>query len=269
MVLAFIGLLIIGVSILLFLGAFRPREAGILIESEPISTVFINNKEVGKTPYEVNLKPGEITIRIKPERINGQDIDDYETKINLESGIKTIIKRIFDETEEKSSGAVVSFEKVNGEDGLVTVVSVPDNAQVIIDNKVYGYTPLRVKISAGDHNLVVSAEKYLDKQLPIKVVRGYKLTASVKLAKLNEPIPTAMPTQIQTEKIKIIETGTGFLRVREEAGLNFSEVAQVKPGEIYEVLETNKENDWYKIKVGEIEGWVTGDFVEKVLDSTN
>lgn len=266
-ILAFVGLGIIGFSILLFLGAFKPQEAGILIESEPASVVYINNKEVGVTPYEVNMDPGEIIIRIKPKSTNGQILDDYETKINLESGIKTIIKRIFKETEEESSGAVVSFEKINGEDGLVTIVSVPDNAQVIIDNKVYGYTPLRVKIPAGDHNLIVSAEKYLEKQLPIKVVKGYKLTASVKLGKLPEPVPTEAPILI--EKIEIIETGTGFLRARQEAGINFPEVFQVKPGEIYDILEINETGDWYKIKVNEIEGWVLGEFVKRISNSTN
>lgn len=262
-ILAFVGLGIIGFSILLFLGAFKPQEAGILIESEPDAIVYINNKEAGVTPYEANMDPGEITIRVKPKSTNGQILDDYETKINLESGIKTIIKRIFKETEEESSGVVVSFEKINGEDGLVTIVSIPDNSQVIIDNKVYGYTPLRVKIPAGDHNLIVSAEKYLEKQLPIKVVKGYKLTASVKLGKLPEPVPTEVPAQV--EKIEILDTGTGFLRVREEPGLNFPEVFQVKPGEIYDILEINEAGDWYKIKVNEIEGWVLGKFAKKII----
>lgn len=265
--LALVGLGIVVISILLFLGAFKPQEAGILIESEPVSIVYINNKEVGITPYEVSLKPGEITIRIKPNQAEGQLLDDYETKINLEPGIKTIIKRVIKETEADSSGVVVSFEKINGEDGLITVVSVPDNAQVIIDGRVYGYTPLRVKISAGEHDLVISAEKYLEKSLPIRVVKGYKLTASVKLAKLNQTIPIEFPVQV--EKIEILDTGTGFLRVREDSMLNSKEVGQVKPGEIYEILETNEKGDWYKIRVNGIEGWVSGEFVKKILDSSN
>jgi hypothetical protein len=162
---------------------------------------------------------------------------------------------------------VVSFEKINGEDGLVTVVSVPDNAQVIIDGKVYGYTPLRIKIPVGDHNLVISAEKYLEKSLPIRVIKGYKLTASIKLAKSVVPIPTEIP--IPKEKIEILDTGIGFLRVRENPGLNFPEVAQVKTGEIYEILETDETGKWYKININNIEGWILGEFTKKILDSNN
>lgn len=260
------GLTIIGISILYFFRVFNPPMGGILIDSEPGSSVFINNKEVGKTPYEATLSPTEITIRIKPDTINGQPIDDYETKTKLVSGIKTIIKRIFKETEAESSGVVVSFEKISGSDGLVTVVSIPDNAQVIVDNKIYGYTPLKIKISEGNHNLIISAEKYFEKSLPIVVVKGYELTASVKLAKMIDPLPTSTPNPVPKEQIEILNTNIGYLRAREGAGINFPEVFQVKPGEIYEILETNEDKDWYKITVNEIEGWVSGEFVKKVTD---
>ena len=178
------GLLIAGTVILYFLGLFKEQMAGILIESDPVSKVFINNKEVGITPYEADLKSGEIGVKIKPNPIEGVILDDYETKINLVSGIRTIVKRIFRPNEEDSSGAIVSFEKIGGDNSFVTVVSVPDNAQVLIDGKIHGYTPIRINVPAGDHVLVVSSNNYLDKKLPIKVYKGYKLTASVKLAQI-------------------------------------------------------------------------------------
>lgn len=183
-VLIIFSLLIVGVLILYFLGLFKEQMAGILIESDPISKVFIDNKEVGITPFEADLKSGEISVKIKPNPIEGVILDDYETKINLVPGIRTIVKRIFKPNEEDSSGAVVSFEKIGGDNSFVTVVSVPDNAQILIDGKIYGYTPKRINIPAGDHLLVVSSNKYLDKSLPIKVYKGYKLTASVKLAQI-------------------------------------------------------------------------------------
>jgi len=192
-ILIIFGFLTVGLIILYFLGMFKEQMAGILIESDPVSKVFINNKEVGITPYESDLKSGEISVKIKPNPIEGVTLDDYETKINLVPGIRTIIKRIFKPKEEDSSGAVVSFEKIGGDDSFVTVVSIPDNAQILIDGKIYGYSPIRINIPAGDHILVVSFNKYLDKRLPIKVYKGYNLTASVKLARLEEPIPTEEP----------------------------------------------------------------------------
>ena len=265
--LSIIGIVFIGLSVLYFLDFFKPQNAGILIESDPVATVFIDNQEVGKTPYEAEVSPKEIMIKIKPESVDGQTFDDYETKVNLVSGIKTIVMKTFRQNEEYSSGVIVSFEKVGSGDSFVTVVSVPDNAQVLIDDKVYGYTPLRIAVPGGDHNLLVVADKYLKKQLPIRVYKGFKLTAFVKLAKSDEPQATPAPVLSGMDikiRIKINETDVGFLRVRSGASVGFPEVAQVKPTEEYDVIEEGENGSWYKIKVGEVEGWVSSEFVTKL-----
>lgn len=279
-ILALIGISFVGFAVLLFLGVFNEQQSGVLVESDPEATVYINDVEVGKTPYEANRESGEILLRIKPDLINGVTLDDYETKIDLVPGIRTIVKRVFRETEESSSGVVVSFDKLGGIESLVTVVSVPDNAQVSIDGKVYGYTPLRVKIPAGDHTLLVSSDKYLEKSLPIRVYAGYKLTASVKLAKSDKPKePEQLAVLGETTetpnlgRIKINKTDTGFLRVRSGANTGFPEIAQVKPDDEYDILEEGENASWYKIKVvsttnegatNEIEGWVSSEFVTKI-----
>jgi len=265
--LSIIGIVFIGLSVLYFLDFFKPQNAGILIESDPVATVFIDNQEVGKTPYEAEVSPKEIMIKIKPESVDGQTFDDYETKVNLVSGIKTIVMKTFRQNEEYSSGVIVSFEKVGSGDSFVTVVSVPDNAQVLIDDKVYGYTPLRIAVPGGDHNLLVVADGYLKKQLPIRVYKGFKLTAFVKLAKSDEPQATPAPVLSGMDikiRIKINETDVGFLRVRSGASVGFPEVAQVKPTEEYDVIEEGENGSWYKIKVGEVEGWVSSEFVTKL-----
>lgn len=266
--LAIVGIIVISFAILFFLGLFKDQVAGVLIESDPVSKVFIDGEEVGNTPYEADIKPGEVTIKIEPQQTGDEVLDDYETKINLVPGIRTIVKRVFKPNEEDSSGALVSFEKIGGTDAYVTVVSVPDSARVIIDGKGYGYTPLRVTIPAGDHELLISSDGYLDKTLPIKVYKGYKLTASVKLAKSNETDPPVSPTATASgtlnEKIKINNTDVGFLRVRSGASTGFPEVAQVKPGEIYDVIEEGEHGKWFKIKIGDVEGWVSAEFVTKI-----
>lgn len=268
-----LGLIIAGYVILTLLGLFKEQEAGILIESEPIATVFIDGQEVGRTPYEINRKSGGISLKIKPDQKDNLVLDDYETKINLVPGIKTIVKKNFRETEDLSSGIIVSFEKLGGRNSYVTVISVPDNSQVIIDGKVYGYTPLRVEIPAGDHNLIVSSDKYLEKSLPIRVYSGYKLTASVKLAKANQETKQESvvlgESLLNTVKIKINKTDIGFLRVRSGANTGFPEIGQVKPDEEYDILEEGENGNWFKIKLvnsdgQEIEGWVSAEFVTKI-----
>lgn len=274
-VLAMLGLGLIGIAVLAFLGIFRDQISGILIESDPEAVVYINNEEVGKTPYEQNRKAEEITIRIKPISTEGVILDDFETKLSLVPGIKTIIKRSFKESEDDSSGAIVSFEKLGGDESFVTVISIPDNSQVLIDGKVQGYTPLRVKVPAGDHTLIVSSEKYLEKSLPIRVYKGYKLTASVKLAKIKEntvqELAVLAEETVRLGRIRINKTDLGYLRVRSGANIGFPEIGQVKPDEEYEILEEGEHVSWYKIQLPDEEGqesgrqgWVSAEFVTKL-----
>lgn len=270
-----IGLSIVGYAVLEFLGFFKPQKAGIYVDSEPKATVYINGLEVGKTPFETDREPGEILVQIKPEVDQGSIYDDYETKVDLTPGVKTIIKRSFNESEDKSSGAIVSFEHAGATESLVTVVSIPDNSQVTVDDRVYGYTPIRISLSAGDHKLVVSSKGYLDKQLPIKVYRGYKLTASVKLG-LDQESQTETPKKEDLSikpRVKIKKSDTGFVRVRSGAGTGFPEISQVKPDEVYELLETGERGKWYKIQIVRttnsgatdvLEGWVSADFAVKI-----
>lgn len=264
--LTFLGICLMGFSVLLYVGFFKSENAGILIDSEPASIVYIDNTEVGSTPYEANRRPGEILVRIKPVTGQERTLDDYETRINLVSGIRTIIKRNFRENDDYSSGAIVSFEKTDRNESFVTAVSIPDNAQIAIDGKVYGFTPIRISVPPGDHTLSVSASGYLDKQLPIRVYKGYKLTASVKLAKSNEPEPSPTPNTSDSVlfRVRVNKTDVGFLRVRSGSSVGFPEVGQVKEGEEYGVIETGENGKWYKIKFGESEGWVSAEFVTKI-----
>lgn len=273
--LALIGLTFIGISILAFMGIFKEQDAGVLIETEPESVVYIDNQEVGKTPYEATREAKEITLRIKPIVPDGTTLDDFETKLSLVPGIKTIVKRTFKESEDDSSGAIVSFEKLGGDESYVTIISIPDNSQVFIDGKAQGYTPLRVKVSAGDHTLIVSADKYLEKSLPIRVYKGYKLTASVKLAKIKENVETELAVlaeeTVSLGRIRINKTDLGYLRVRSGANIGFPEIGQVKPDEEYEILEEGEHVSWYKIQLPDEEGketgrrgWVSAEFVTKL-----
>lgn len=271
--LSIVGLALVFVSVLNFLGLFKPQDAGLMVDSDPQSKVFVDGVEKGITPFELNTSPKEVSLKLVPE---DGTLDDYETKVSLVPGVRTIIKRSFRKTDDLTSGAIVSFERAGSNESLLAVVSYPDNAQIKIDGRIYGYTPLRVIVSPGDHDLVVSQAGYMDKSLKIKIYKGYKLTASVKLGK-NEQKETEEDKnkveELDLGRIKINKTDTGFLRVREGAGTGFPEVTQVKPNEVYKIIEIGERGKWYKIAVPqktntgetqEIYGWVSADFVAKL-----
>ncbi len=68
------------------------------------------------------------------------------------------------------------------------------------------------------------------------------------------------------DKVKILPTGMGWLRVRAEPILSAAEITKVNVGEKFELLE--EKTGWVKIKLPDgQEGWVSADFVEKIEEA--
>jgi len=65
----------------------------------------------------------------------------------------------------------------------------------------------------------------------------------------------------QINEVLIKETETGWLNVRQGAGTNYSIITKIYPGESYELLEETEE--WYKIKIGDKEGWIFNSYAIK------
>jgi hypothetical protein len=264
----FLVLGIITTLILFFTGAFKQQGAGIVVESTPVSLVFINGNQVGRTPYQATRDPGEITVKLVPEN-NPSEFTTFETKVTLISGIQTVIKREIGISDEVSAGEILSFEKTGGSDASLSMVSIPDAAKIFIDGNQRGFAPYKVNsISPGSHQLVFSASGYNDRTISLTALTGYQLTVVVKLAK-NGDIQASPTPQPQTESSKIyiviLDTPNGFLRVRSEPATTGTEIARVKPGERYVVTQEDTQSGWTKIEyeTGK-EGWVSSQYVKKV-----
>jgi uncharacterized protein YgiM (DUF1202 family) len=249
----------------------NPESAGILVDTQPESIVYIDDTQVGRTPYESTRKPGEVLIKLVPESFE-KPLAPYETKVNLASGIKTIIQRDFAATEEESSGVIVSFEKVGGDEASISVVSMPDSAQILIDGKVMGFSPIKTSsLAEGEHPIEVTADGYNSKSLLVRTQRGYKLTAFFKLSPKTEEERDDNQEEVKGEEeeavpqIEILPTPTGFLRVRSEPSTLATEVGQVKPGDVFGIQDEDERTGWFKIEYEEGEmGWVTSQYVKKV-----
>lgn len=254
---------IVGLAFFL-IGYFKPKEASIFVETTPTSLVYINGREVGRTPYRSSVSPGEVIVKLVPEA-RDVALAPFETKVNLLSGIETVIRREFGGTEDVSSGEIISFEKVGGKEASLAVVSVPDSAQVKIDGAIRGFAPVKPPITPGEHQITVSAPNYAEGVISIRTLVGYKLTVVVKLAASGETKEEeVLQEQLQT-LVEILPTDTGFLRVREKPGPAGAEVAQVKPGQRFLFLEEDAQTGWYKIEYEKgKEGWVSNTYSKKV-----
>lgn len=264
LLLVILGLgLVIGFALFL-IGYLKPKSAGLYVETTPTSTVFINGVEMGKTPYDGTLSPTEITLKLVPESTSTL-LSSFETKVALTSGIKTVVRRDFGETDDTSAGEVVSFEKVQGSESSLVIVSFPDAAKVTIDGATRGFAPVKVtSLAPGEHQITVSAPNFSERTMTVKTLLGYKLTAIVKLAILATP-SEEKPAEEKQTLVEILSTPTGFLRVRSEANAASSEVAQVKPGEKYLFVEENTDSSWIKIEYEKGKnGWISGQYGKKI-----
>jgi hypothetical protein len=159
-------------------------------------------------------------------------------------------------------------------------------------------------ISAGTHQITIAAPGYVSRTISAQTVNSYKLILTVKLSALPPtitPVLTLTPTPTSTEistpsatmvptpttktspspkitptpkntptptlpkpYVTILDTPTGFLRVRNLPSVSGTEIGQVKPGENYSLLETAA-SGWYLIKVqleATSSGWISPQYAK-------
>lgn len=285
---AALGILII---VLLFFGVrlIFSKESGpavLKISANPAATIFLDGAHLGQTPYEDKVKPGEYTLKLVPTPESKAVF--WEAKIKFNAGVLTVVNRDLTDSEPTSAGEVLTLEKISGQSAEIVVISTPDGAIINLDNVNHGETPLRLpKIDPGDHDLTLSKTGFIDRTLKIRTTTGFKLTASFQLALDSSaatvsaspsptpsttsasPKPTATPkanatssAQLSRPYVQILDTPTGFLRVRMEPSTSATEAAQVKPGETFPLLD--QQSGWYQIKYqGTSKGWISGQYAEK------
>lgn len=251
-----------------FIGYFSPKPGGIKIETNPKASVFIDGLLVGETPYESTHKAGKIILRLVPQGVS-ENLIAYESTITIASGAQTVIGRDFKPSEDESSGYVISFEKNKSKNSALSVISQPDGAQVLVDGVSRGFSPYsNTSIAPAMHEVAVKSPDYSDFSITIKTVSGYNLSLYSKLGREISEEQSNLPQMEKKTVATILETPTGYLRVRTKPGEGGNEIAQVKPGEKYAYIDTDIETGWIEIQYQEpkagmpsgIVGWISGQY---------
>ncbi|HEX6976910.1 MAG TPA: PEGA domain-containing protein [Patescibacteria group bacterium] len=248
------GILLGGVGSIFLLGILRPKSAGILIETNVDAQVFIDGKRLGKTPLDTTLSPHEAVVRVVPNSQFGA----YETKVNLSAGIKTIIRRNFGPTEADTSGEIISFEKVSDTGSVISVVTDPDGGRVFLDGRAAGFAPLKLtKIAAGNHKLTVEYPGSGQRNLSVRTLNGYNLTAVVKLANSTNTSTLGVQTK-SSPQVEVLETAAGFLIARETPTTASNEVGHALDGQKYNFISKSSDSQWYEVDLGGGKsGWIS------------
>ena len=256
-------------AVLLFLSQNKGKGA-LQVTSTPIAKVYVNGKLLGQTPLcacelKDMLTVGRYSLRLVPTQ---GSFSPFEQTITIVPKVLTVVDKSFAQ-QGLGSGSIINLSPLSGaKDTQISVVSFPDATQVFLDDNLEGQAPILLKnITESDHELKLAKEGYKDKIVRIKTTPGYKLEALVFLG-INPDVVAATTStasasaSLPVAKVIILQTPTGFLRVRDQASLNGSEIGQVKPGETYQLLD--ERTDWFQIKLTNGQsGWISSQYAQK------
>lgn len=281
-------------SILLFTGCTLGKSnAGLVVKSEPNGTVFINDKEVGRTPYEnKQLKPGSYIVKITSDQGEWTS-----NKIRILDNTIYNINRELAVNSADQAGENVSIEKGKG----ITVVTIPSQVEVSMDGQKQGNTPYLIpSVSEGDHEITLTKEGFITRKIKIRARNEFKIVIEAQLKRSGSASPEASPSPSPTneassapsssakaspsgkatpsakpsataaaskapvsgQSVTILDTPTGWLRVRDKAGIEGKEIAKVNTGETYEYKE-RLDSGWTLIVLEDgSEGYVASRYVK-------
>lgn len=230
-------------------------KAGIKITSLPQATVFIDGQEVGKTPYEdQDSKAEEYLIKLQAGEATWQD------RVKLTAGTLTVVNREITPNVASSSGEVLTLHPGKG----VVITSTPSEAEVEVDGKSMGKTPLSITdLPFGEHTFLLSQENYLKRSIRATLPENLSLYIDVNLA-LSEVNLGAQTPPVIVPSITLVVKATplGFLRVRDKPSLLGAEVGKISTGETLTQLE--ELSGWVRVRLGNgAEGYVSTQYIKK------
>ena len=292
-------------AVIIFLGFqfFFLRNSGkgaLQVTATPDSTVYLNGKAIGSTPLckcegTNMLATGEYTLRLVPKDNN---LLPYEEKITINKALLTVVDRKFG-SQATSEGSIITLSPLSDKERAeILVLSLPEGAQVLLDNDPVGDTPITLEdVTASRHELKLRKDGYKEKSLPILTTKGYRLQATIYLGidetaalsptptpsvspsgtltptptgKQGTPTPTPKKSGSPTPgtaakakgKIEVLETPNGFLRVRASNSTASEEITRLNTGDTVDFI--SLESGWYQVKLsnGQV-GWVSADYVEE------
>lgn len=259
-----------------FLSKDGVGKGALQVTSIPQSSVYLNGKLIGKTPLckcdpQSMLPTGDYTIRLVPLDTTAGSTP-FEQKITINKAVLTVVDRTFGPGA-TSQGTVISLTpQENKNTAGLFIASFPDVAHVTLDDNTTGDTPYRLaNTTESDHDLVISKSGFKDKHVRIHAVKGYILSViaflgidpnAIASSSASIPVPVASPSAAVKQKVVILDTPTGFLRVHSQATISSPEIAQVKPKEAYDLQD--EQTGWFEIKLtsGKL-GWISSQYSQK------
>lgn len=256
-------------STVIFLGVIffldrQSNKGALQVTSDPKSEVYLNNKLIGETPFcacelPQMIQVGDYSVKLVP---NDVSLKSFEEKISVNKSTLTVVDRTF--SKEGNSGSVITLLPLASKKDIeIFVESIPTKANIFLDSSPVGTTTVLLRnASEGGHDVRVTKDGFREKLIKIKTTLGYRVIVKLFLGSGN----ASSSAVLKLKQVLILDTPTGFLRVREKGSISGSEVGRVKPGETYKVLDEN--DGWIEIQLDspageDKKGWISSQYAKK------
>lgn len=251
---------------------FFPSSAGteLVVISKPAAEVFLEGNSIGSSPLSHKVPAGEYTLEIKkggffPRTLKVAVKEGYRLNISANLSLDPFPA---EEKEITAGGEKIKVLDLSSSELLLladyslwvkgaTFWGKKDEEKsyhffLTAEGKLYDAEGSEVSLASLLKQTEVITVGYLGEG-----GKGLSAEASATLGKLQTALfPAPLP------QVQILETPTGWLRVRTGPGTNYSEIGKANPGEKYEYL--GEEGGWFKIRFQGKEGWVTSQYAKKI-----
>lgn len=243
-----------------------PFHGALQITSVPTSKIYLNGKFVGTTPFCACKSPnilqaGTYNLKLMPQEA---DLKPFQSKITINPGDVTVVDSTFEKGFSSEGSIITLYPLSDKHSSEIVVSSLPFPALVLLDNKPEGNTPLVIKnLSYGVHELEVSRNGYQTNLIKLLSMPGYELNVIAYLGiDSNLPGGSVFSFTNKISQITILNTPTGFLRVRSGPSLDSSQTGEVLPGQKFTF--TAEQNGWIEIKLsnGNL-GWISSQYTSE------
>ncbi|MFZ5572355.1 MAG: PEGA domain-containing protein [Thermodesulfobacteriota bacterium] len=207
----------------------RPTIGDIAVDSKPPGAeVYLDDKKLGMTPTTLtDVKEGPHTLMLKKD-----GFDEWRKEIEI-----VALKR---------SEVIAELESLYG--GL-EVTSTPEEAEVYLDGKKFGQTPVTLQqVKKGERTIVVKKEGYEDWEQKVKIASGESIKLFAELGEvygslLIESRPAEADVYLDGRKqgktpltLERVKEGGQEIEITREGYLSWKEKVTVKPGATVQIM---------------------------------
>lgn len=230
-----------------------------------------DEQEVLVTPvkgYQLNIKADMFLIPIPKEKGTLDLKDGLPSGVNFLNFSKVSNSAFYDK--KNWAKAINYWLKTRKNDNLFGNYKIEKFSFFVADNgEIYndsGNTigPNEMKLQSGESIVYLGFEDKQDLTTEAKNSLSAALNGKPIVDATTDVDVKKTDSSNQTSpKIKILPTGLGYLRIREQPTASSKEIGRAKEGQEYDVIE--EKSSWYKIKFeNDSVGWVSGSYAKKV-----